>query len=249
VEEHFYLVLPLILAVMMWRGKGSENPFIGIPYVFLAVAAACLTLRLVNSHYHPVHNHHIHYQPSHLRADSLFFGVFLSYLHNFRQGFLKKLMSHPWRFPVSAVSVLALAPACFLPTDDPFVYTYGFMLVYIGFGTMLLLSVYQEDDRKRPAPGRAVRAVAWMGTYSYTLYLWHVPMAQFFGFLARRFGGVNQYLLHAVYFASTVVVAVVLSKLVEIPVLRLRERLFPASARAEVKGKASPEFARLAEIT
>jgi peptidoglycan/LPS O-acetylase OafA/YrhL len=227
VEEHFYILLPLILAFMMKRNAGAENPFRAIPYVFLAVAIACLTLRIVNSIQHPVPNHRIHYQPSHLRVDSLFFGVFLSYLHNFCQGILKKLMSHPWRLPVSMVSVLALAPAFFLPFDDPIVYTIGFTLVYIGFGTMLLLSIYHED-RKRPAPGRATRAIAWMGTYSYTLYLWHVPLAQMFGALARRYNMVNQYVLHAIYFAATIVVAVVFSKLLEIPVLRLRERLFPS---------------------
>jgi peptidoglycan/LPS O-acetylase OafA/YrhL len=252
VEEHFYIVLPLILAFMMWRNKGSENPFHAIPYVFLGVAIACLTLRLVNSYLHPIHDHHIHYQPSHLRADSLFFGVFLSYLHNFRQPILKRLMSNPWRFPVSAISVLALAPACFLPTNDPFVYTFGFTFVYIGFGTMLLLSIYQEEDRKRPAPGMATRAIAWMGTYSYTLYLWHVPMAQVFGALARRYGMVNQYLLHAIYFLSTLAVAVMLSKLVEMPVLKLRERLFPSpisEKREEPPGKARIELTHLAELT
>jgi peptidoglycan/LPS O-acetylase OafA/YrhL len=227
VEEHFYILLPLILAFMMRRNTGAENPFRAIPYVFLGVAIGCLTLRIVNSMQHPVFDHRIHYQPSHLRVDSLFFGVFLSYLHNFCPQILKKLMSDPWRFPISAISVLALAPAFFLPFTDPIVYTIGFTLAYVGFGTMLVLSIYNED-RKRPAPGRVTRAIAWMGAYSYTLYLWHVPMAQVFIAVARRYP-MNQYLLHAIYFTTTIVVAVVLSKLVELPVLRLRERLFPSA--------------------
>jgi peptidoglycan/LPS O-acetylase OafA/YrhL len=127
---------------------------------------------------------------------------------------------------VAVISVAALAPALFLPTDDPFIYTWGFSLVYLGFGTMLLLSLYQES-RKRPQPGRAVQAIAWMGTYSYTLYLWHVPMAQVFGSLAPHFPRINQYVLHALYFGSTIVVGVAMSKLVEFPALRLRERFFP----------------------
>jgi peptidoglycan/LPS O-acetylase OafA/YrhL len=226
VEEHFYILLPLILAFMLRRAGNVKNPFRAIPYTFFAVAATCLILRIVNSHLHPVLDHHIHFQPSHLRADALFFGVFLGYLHNFQPEVVQKLMRDPWRFPVSVVSILALAPALFLPASDPFIYTVGFTLVYIGFGTMLLLSIYQEG-RKRPKPGLAVRWIAWMGTYSYTLYLWHVPMAQVFGTLAPRLGNINQYLLHAVYFMTTIVVSVALSKLVEIPALRLRERFFP----------------------
>ena len=136
-------------------------------------------------------------------------------------------MSDPWRFPVSAISVLALAPACFLPFDDPFMYTVGFTLLYIGFGTMLLLCLYKEN-RKRAQPGIGVRAIAAMGTYSYTIYLWHLPMAQVFGFLASRFPTVNAYILHAIYFTLSIAVGVGFSKLVEMPILRLRERLSPS---------------------
>jgi peptidoglycan/LPS O-acetylase OafA/YrhL len=137
-------------------------------------------------------------------------------------------MSDPWRLPVSMAGVIALAPACFLPSTDPIIYTVGFTGVYLGFGTMLLLSIYQEG-RQRAKPGLGSRAIARMGVYSYTLYLWHVPLAQVFGALARHVGGINQYLLHAIYFATTIVVGVVTAKLVEIPALKLRERLLPAS--------------------
>jgi len=228
VEEHFYLLLPLLLAFLMKRRAGSVDPFRPIPAIFLGVAIVCLSLRFANAAYYPEYSHPIHYEPSHLRFDTLFFGVFLSYLHNFRPEILQKVMSNPWRLPVSMVSVLAFVPVIVYPTTDPIMYTVGFTLVYIGFGTMLLLSLYQED-RNRPQPGIALRAIGRMGTYSYTLYLWHVPMAQVFASLASRFPSVNQYVLHAVYFAISIVVGVVSSKLVEIPVLKLRERLFPPS--------------------
>jgi peptidoglycan/LPS O-acetylase OafA/YrhL len=240
VEEHFYILLPLLLAFLMRRPAGLADPFRPIPWIFLAVAIVCLGLRGLNAWQHPDFSHRIHYEPSHLRFDSLFSGVFLSYLHNFRPEILHRLMSNPWRLPVSMVSILALAPVIFLPTTDPIVYTGGFTLVYIGFGTMLLLSLYQED-RKRPQPGIALRAIAKMGAYSYTLYLWHVPLAQAFAGLASRFPAVNPYLLHAIYFMTSIVTGVVASKLVEIPVLRLRERLFPPSVGEAVELSCVPE--------
>jgi peptidoglycan/LPS O-acetylase OafA/YrhL len=227
VEEHFYLLLPLILAFMIRRGKGSANPFEGIPYVFAGIAIACLGLRILASYQHPEYSHQAHYEPSHLRADSLLFGVFLAYMHNFRPEILRKLMTDPWRFPVSVISVLTLVPACFLPSTDRIVYTIGFSLLYVGFGTMLLLTLYQEG-RKRAQPGLGSRVVATLGVYSYTLYLWHVPMAQFFAAISGKFGAINQYLLHAIYFGSSIFVGIAMSKLVEIPVLKLRERFFPA---------------------
>ena len=240
VEEHFYLLLPLLLAFLMRRRLSSPDPFRLIPLIFLALAVSCLGLRMVNAAEYPEYSHRIHYEPSHLRFDTLFCGVFLSYLHNFRPEILQRLMSNPWRLPVSMVSILALAPVIFLPSTDPMVYTFGFTLLYVAFGTMLLLSLYQED-RKRPQPGLALRAIGKMGTYSYTLYLWHVPLAQAFAGIASRYPSVNPYLLHAVYFMTSVVTGVVASKLVEIPVLKLRERLFPpvASKPGELQPVAS----------
>jgi peptidoglycan/LPS O-acetylase OafA/YrhL len=139
-------------------------------------------------------------------------------------------MSNPWRFPIALMSVFALLPAIVLPPSDRFMYTLGFTLLYISFGTMLLLSIYKETDRPRPKPGFATRALAGMGVFSYTLYLWHVPMAQAFSSLAPRFAHVNEYVLHAIYFTASIAVGILASKLVELPILKMRERLFPAPA-------------------
>jgi peptidoglycan/LPS O-acetylase OafA/YrhL len=233
VEEHFYILLPLALAWMLRRGRGSADPFRAIPVLFGCVAAACLAMRYATAQLHPEFTHQLHYQPSHLRIDSLLFGVFLSYLHNFRPDVLMKLTSAPWRFPITLLSVAALLPALVLPYNDPVVYTVGFTLLYFAFGTMLVVSLYKEKARKETKPGLALRGIARMGFYSYTLYLWHVPLAQVFGWLAPKVGGVNPYLLHAVYFATCIVAGVTSSKLVELPLLKLRERLSPAAAAVE----------------
>ncbi len=234
VEEHFYILLPLLLAFLMRRKpkkseQSPEDPFTAIPYVFAGVAAACLALRILNAIQHPVFSHRANVEPTHLRADALFFGVFLSYLHHFRPHILTRAMSEPWRFPVSVLSVLCFAPAAFLFMDNPIVYTLGFTTIYVSFGTMLLMCLYTEK-RKRPKPGVSARAIAKMGVYSYTIYLWHVPMAQVFLNLTARFPDVNQYLMWALYFVSSITVGVVLSKLIEIPILKLRERMFPPPA-------------------
>ncbi len=66
--------------------------------------------------------------------------------------------------------------------------------------------------------------------YSYTVYLWHVPLAMVFAALAVRFNMVNQYALHAVYLAASIAAGITASKLVEIPVLKMRERFFPSDS-------------------
>jgi peptidoglycan/LPS O-acetylase OafA/YrhL len=245
VEEHFYLLLPLVLTLMMRRRTKNEDPFQALPYLFLGVAVSCLLLRVGNAWRHPVFSYHVHYEPSHLRIDSLFFGVFLSYLHNFRRPFLQKLVSGPWRLPLSIAGILALSPALLLPATDPIIYTVGFTLVYFSFGTMLLLSIYKEKERTRAKPGIAVQSIARMGAYSYTLYLWHVPMAQVFGSIASRLPAVNEYVLHAVYFATSMAVGILASKLVERPILKLRDFVWPASGsnrETRASFRAEPEI-------
>jgi peptidoglycan/LPS O-acetylase OafA/YrhL len=228
VEEHFYLLLPIALFLMMKLRPGADNPFRPVPYVFLAVASCCLALRIWNGAHYRAFDHHTHYEPSHLRFDSLLFGVFLSYLHNFRSHVLSRIMSPPWRLPVSFLGILALAPMLILDFSNPFVYTYGFTLLYIGFGILLLLAIYKEKPGAKPGP--VVRAIGAIGVYSYTVYLWHVPLAMVFTALAVRFSMVNQYALHAIYLATSIAVGIAVSKLVEIPVLKMRERIFPSRA-------------------
>jgi peptidoglycan/LPS O-acetylase OafA/YrhL len=228
VEEHFYLLLPIALFLMMKIRPDSDNPFRPVPYVFLVVATCCLALRIWNGVSYRPYNHHVHFEPSHLRFDSLLFGVLLSYLHNFRGDVLRKVMSPPWRLPISFLGIVALAPMLILESTHPFVYTFGFTLLYIGFGILLLLAIYKE--KPGPRPGIVIRAIGAMGVYSYTVYLWHVPLAMVFTALAVRFNMVNQYALHAVYLAASIITGIAASKLVEIPVLKIRERLFPSQS-------------------
>jgi peptidoglycan/LPS O-acetylase OafA/YrhL len=215
----------LAFAVMLKVGRRA-NPFLSIPYVFLLVAVGCLAGRLATAAYFPAFSHRLHYEPSHLRIDSLMFGVLLSYYHNFHPGPLRYLAGR-LRPVVFVLGILAILPSIVLEFNNAFVYTIGFTLTYLGFGSVLLLAIYTEA--KSPTPGRGQRAIAWIGFYSYSIYLWHVPLAMIFAAIyGRLMLPVSGYVLHAVYFFSCIAVGTALSKLVEIPALRLRERLAPS---------------------
>lgn len=227
VEEHFYLLLPLALMLMIRTcPPRASNPFRCIPYVFGILAIGCLAARFDASRRYPIFNHSLHIARSHLCFDSLFFGVFLSYLHNFRPEVLRTLATR-WRKPVFLLGTLAIMPCMILQPDNPITYTVGISLAYLSFGIILVLSLYKETLRTQASRGE--KAISWIGVYSYTIYLVHVPLAMIFaGIYAKLNGAVNQYALHAIYCASTLLTGMMFSKLVELPFLRIRERLFPS---------------------
>src|SRR5262249_9079429 len=83
------------------------------------------------------------------------------------------------------------------------------------------------------------RAVAFVGYYSYSIYLWHFNPLRFmtdqwvYDRLGTGLSGEPRWLATTVIsVAATVLVGVVMARLIEQPFLRLRERFFPA--RAEV---------------
>ena len=236
IEEHFYLLLALLIFALARRHGRSSNdaranapdtrdPFAALVPVFAIVAITEIALRILTAQYaKPSFVHHLY--PTHLRLDSLLFGVLLAYLAWSRgAGFAAWVRKR--RSPLVLAAALCLAPVCFLPATDPFMETFGFSLVYIGFGAILLLALYAgRPTSVRRADGAAsqgdagvtlirrvtvgsaagggiwsspffilhspfsllqrslVRAaatvrraaaafLAWIGVYSYSIYLWH----------------------------------------------------------------------------
>jgi len=69
-----------------------------------------------------------------------------------------------------------------------------------------------------------LRTFAFIGGFSYSIYLWHVPWLILLGA-----AGVLRipYLGVAVFILGSMAVGIMTSRLVEIPMIRVRDRLFP----------------------
>ena len=92
VEEHFYLLL-LILLLWLSSGRFSRNPFRAVPWVFSRFGGV-LSHPPNQSTSHVVTTSQefakVHIFPTHLRMDSLFFGVMISYFYHYhREQFLQ----------------------------------------------------------------------------------------------------------------------------------------------------------------
>ena len=222
IEEHFYFILAIgLLALTRWR---SAAPFRAIPAAFISVALVCLMLRIATSLETP-YNHQTHLFPTHLRLDSLFFGVLLAFFFH-RQPVRFMSAARRLRYPILALGVLLLLPAFHLPLETtPFVFTYGLTLFYVGGGCLLIAAL-----GFRAPTARLPRAVAYVGSHSYSVYLWHMPVALWgtaiaAGVFSQHY---NWFVYAAVYLVGAVAVGVAMSILIEFPVLRLRDRFFPS---------------------
>lgn len=225
VEEHFYLLLPLTLAVMLRRNQGSPTPLRSILPLAVGIAVFALAGRVANWYLRTSYSNLTHLFASHLRLDSLFFGVAISYVFHFHASRFERAFTQ-WRRHLILGGALLLIPAFVFPLETtPFIYTIGFTIFYVGSGMMLVGILLSEIPK-----GHLLAALAALGSYSYSIYLWHMFIVVWG--LPLIEGTLNVSLAAgprlAIYFAGAFGVGILMAKGVEVPVLRVRDRWFPS---------------------
>jgi peptidoglycan/LPS O-acetylase OafA/YrhL len=245
VEEHFYILLPLLLVLMLGLKRKGNNPdpFRMIPIGCLVLAVGCLLERLHLTLTLPTLQ--ISWSsilfPSHLRIDSLFFGVLLGYLHHFHPSALIRITSMWWsRLILLLASALLVSTCLFYAVDSPFMLSFGLTALYIGFGGILVLALYWNSEKPSRLPLWLNKFKVWdlaafIGMYSYSIYLWHSIVSQHYqGFLRLFWPTINESALFWGYVLISLAVGIVLARTIEYPALNLRDRIFPS--KQSVKG-------------
>jgi peptidoglycan/LPS O-acetylase OafA/YrhL len=230
VEEHFYLLLPLALVLLQLRRLSHR-----IVPLCLAGIPVCLALRsLAVATEHPWADTMF---ASHLRFDALLLGVAI------RAG------AEAWpavfaglgrrRVPLLAAGIVLWAPNLVVPTSTAWVRTAGLTMNLLGSAAFLLAAYHtHRSDIRVAAPlvHRFASTVAWIGVYSYAVYLWHVTVTGMLGrdlvpWITSRAGGWTgwTWLASVVVLTSCAVLGGFLASVaVEGPMLRLRDRMFPS---------------------
>jgi peptidoglycan/LPS O-acetylase OafA/YrhL len=241
VEEHFYLLLPILFFFLCRRG--GRDPQSALLVIFPAVAIGCLLLRLrVASLPFSVLTH---FTPTHLRIDSLLFGVLLAYLFYCRPEMFQQISRR-------RILLLLIAVCTFVPPfvfdlySTPWLRTYGYSLLYIGGGSLLVLALTVKDTEAVPG-----RLLAWIGSHSYSLYLWHFLVAWITPAMLKllHLDNAGWFVYAGFYFAGATVAGVLSSIILEKPVLALRDRWIPSRtleaipASADASGFGTPSTA------
>ncbi|HEX4053246.1 MAG TPA: acyltransferase [Tepidisphaeraceae bacterium] len=231
VEEHFYLLLPLALVFLIWRDRGRGKPFRWLPLAWLLISVAVLGARIITASLFPYSNRR-NLMPTHLRFDSLLFGVLISYYYHF---FPEQTMglARRFRWLLLVAGVAFVLPECLQNLWDFFVCTFGYSCLYIGFGLILLAGI----TFRLPTTGlRSIplRVLAFVGAHSYSIYLWQMPVKWWLsGWLRQWFHLKPSPQLDAiVYLCGSIGVGIILSLAVEKPVLAIRDRLAPSRSKA-----------------
>jgi peptidoglycan/LPS O-acetylase OafA/YrhL len=236
VEEHFYILLPALLAGLLRLHRRSvasgdclpsANPFRNLPWHFLAWAAILLAVRCVHAALRPF-DYFTHAFPTHLRMDSLMFGVLLAYGSTYHAEGMKAFVERFRALLAVAAGGLLLLPFL-IELSHPFMYTAGFTCCYLGSGALLLSVVHA-----RYTLGRVWRGVAYLGAFSYSIYLWHLAVRLWGVSHLEQLLGVQFSFLAATaaYKLGSIAVGVAMAVVVEYPVLRIRDRLFPSRSKS-----------------
>jgi len=211
VEEHFYILLCILLYSLIKFNKISRRTFSTIYFMFLVLG---LTLRAYNLLHYPSFNFFRDMTQSHLRFDALFFGVVLCF-HYRRDGLAK------WKSPVLALFAVGIISLPFIFSLNDSRYTFFIVVLFLAisplcFGYLMILMLRVKAGWMRP--------FAYIGKYSYSIYLFHGFINDIAG---KHFTGWKYPL---VYLSASLLVGIIISKLVEYPILALRNKWFPDSA-------------------
>ncbi len=235
VEEHFYLGAGLLL----WLGsrRGGAGAFRGLPALFVAVAALLLGLRIHAASQHSF-SAMTHLYTTHLRVDSLLFGVLLAYLRHRDPAGLTRLVRGR-RLGLLAVGLLLVVPPFIWPLHGhPALYTAGLSALYLGFGALMLLALELPRGaaggpgaRPREALGAMLGRV---GFDSYSIYLWHMPFRQWGLPRLCALLGIPEgsWLELSLFVVGSCALGIAMARVVEQPFLRLRDRILPSRSPA-----------------
>ncbi len=221
-EEHFYILLPLALLAMVRRNPKSANPFRAVPYGVAAIVLLIPVVRTVNFAVRSDYSYHTHAWATHLRIDALVFGVGLAYAYHFYERQFRKLMT-PLRHGMIALGIAIFTMSLWLPFSlSSFgIHTIGFTINYLGAAALFVgVMLCRIPDNG------LTRAMAYLGSHSYSIYLWH--MALMYWAMPSLKASLPWEARTLIYLSGAFAIGIGMAHLIEAPVLRVRDRWYPS---------------------
>lgn len=232
VEEHFYLMFPLLM--VFCRGNWRKTAYALIGVIIFAVVWRTYILTSTS-----LPGQVYNYMMTDTRIDSLAWGCLLSvglHLSGDHRRFKLLLGLIPSMLAIGGLLV------SFLIRDETFRYTVRFTLQGASL-FVLVLNFYYWQTIRFAIRWLEFRPLAWVGQISYALYLWHVPIYGFMHHFVER----SPHMI-----ATTITLSFAISAfsfyIVEKPFVALRRKFGShAIKRVEVSKQPAPTTASPAE--
>lgn len=235
VEEHFYFSLTLLVFILSKiKVLGNTKAFI---FIFVFIALSCLFLRFINYQTKPFTTY-THVFATHLRIDSLMYGVFLSYLYHYHSAKFTLFFFKNKIILLIISSVMLTTPFIF-NIETFFMNTIGLTFLYLGFGIILSIMVVSPDSinlLNKFIGKKTVDIISRIGFYSYSIYLWHIIILFYINVIAKNLLSVDPpiYVMFLIYFFSSIFIAMGTSKLIEQKFLKYRDKKYPSRSKSAI---------------
>jgi len=214
VEEHFYFFLSLFLFILIKLNKISFTIFLNTYLLFFIIG---LFLRIFN--FYEYQGSWWKVVPLSLnRFDSLFFGVLLAYIFYFKRGVIKFVAKNAVLFFIISICIILLDFSPLVSWNIKSTFLLG--INPISFGLIMIILI----ENKKFDSSKLIKPLAFIGRYSYSIYIFH-PFVIYT--VKKKLSGAPL-LYFAVSLSLSVIIGMSLSKLIEIPFLKIRDKLFPS---------------------
>lgn len=206
VEEHYYLLFPALFVLLHRNFRLST--------VALVIAAICVATLVMRIYYAATLPYYFNnFQWTHTRIDSILFGAILAVWNNPKD-------SNSWRpriWHVAAATVALLATLVIRDSifRETLRYSMQGMALFVIFAFVL-------HDKGRIRSILSSWPLKWIGLFSYTLYLCHVPALMAVHNLAPQLGTLG---IAVVAISISLAYAAAMYMLVEKPLARWRKAL------------------------
>ena len=206
IEEQFYVVWPLLVALILRRGTSRTLLTLCLALSALSMAAMYCLFDAANT------------TRAYLGTDTRMAGILLGAAlatrlppdHVYRAATVRVLDA------LGALALVGLGLAWLeLRGTNPFLYRGGFWLTELGALVLIACAIAGQPSLIARALG--FRPLIWLGTISYGVYLWHWPVNVFLTAERAHLHGLG---LHALRFSLTFAIAIASYRFLEQPIRR-----------------------------